>query len=339
MRKAIIPSILATLLLVGLPACSKGKTGGNKQNTKEIEIAVKEDTKLATSQDDLLRKRGAIIRLRKQIHEQRSALEKKKLELKKKDPKAAAALSAQEQALDKKEKNLFGQEQALTTHLNDLLKKRAALLTKANAALSASVPGTPTTARREHAVALRELALAKREKSVALREAALAKREASIATRERQLAKGCAGFAPSIVMPKITMPSGPSTPRYTQRDVKAVYSRALHTFSSKGILSADLPSPILKIKSNVRSFLAKKEYFRAKYAADQLLAIARAMKINRGFVAAKVARLNRAIGRKHLNANRQRKVNNLLRQATTAYGDGNFRRANSRLNRIYSLLH
>jgi hypothetical protein len=144
-------------------------------------------------------------------------------------------------------------------------------------------------------------------------------------------------MAPAYTVTKIEVPRNPGTRQYSKSDVKAVFDKALQILSSRGILSSDLPGGVSKLKSDIRSYLRKKEYYRAKYASDQFLRIARSLKVDRGFVGAKMARLHRRIKRKKLPPSKENKVNELFRQATSAYSDGRFRKANRRLNRIYSL--
>lgn len=331
-------SALLTLLLGG---CGDDEEKTTAKQDQEIKLAVKEDSKLKSSTEDLLRKRGALVRLRKKLSKKRSELENKKKNLAAGDKAAVEALEKEEAQLLKKERELFRQEGTVNRKLLNLLEKRSTLLSKANQALStaASSAGAPKAARREAAVANREKQLAQREKELAKREAALAKREAEMARREKELAKGCAAMTPSFSISTVEVPRGSGGARkYSKSDVKSVYDKALHVMSRRGIRTSDLPSAVRKLKSDIRSYLRKKEYYRGKYASDQFLKIVRSIKIDRAFVSAKMARLNRRIQRKKLSSSKENKVNELFRQATQAYGDAKFRRANAKLNRIYSVM-
>ncbi len=340
-------SPVRTILSVGLvcfvgilPACHKKSAEKGENETKEIELVVKKDSQLQLSQEELLKRRGALIRQRDKIKQQKAALEAEKKALAASDPSAAKALEVKEQELTKKERDLLSQEQDVTNRLNDLLKKRTDLLAKATAALSASASaGAPPVAKREHAVALREKDLARRELELSKREAALAKREASIAKRERELAKGCAAFAsPSIVMPKITMPSIPSGRKYTKADVQSVLGRAARYLASKGLSVSDLPAPLLVHRNAAIKAMKKKRYAEAKQYADAFLITIRKIKLDRYFLQQKVRRLNALAQRKHLSKNQQDKVNKLLAQAMMAYNNGKFKTANRKLNQIAKLL-
>ena len=77
---------------------------------------------------------------------------------------------------------------------------------------------------------------------------------------------------------------------------------------------------------------------RAKVAADQLLASVQSMKVDREFIGAKIGRLSEAIRKRPPKKATQGEVNRLFQQATGNYGDGRFRQANQRLNRIYGML-
>ncbi len=337
----ILPTLfIASLIsLILMPGCHKKASKGESAPAKEIDLVVKKDSQLQLSQEELLKRRGALIRQRNKIKEKRAALEAKKMALANTDPKAAKAIEVKERELTQQEKTLLNQEQEVTQHLNVLLKKRTELLSKATAALTASASaGAPPVAKREHAVALREKDLARREKELAKREEELAKREASVAKREKALAKGCAAFAPSIVMPKITMPSLPSGRRYTKGDVEAVLGRAARYLAAKGLSASDLPREITKYRDAARAALRKKKYAQAKQQADIYLAALRSIKLDRLFLARKLRHLNVLAQKKHLSGTQQRKVNRLLEEAMRAYSDGKFKRANSKLNQIAKLL-
>ena len=108
---------------------------------------------------------------------------------------------------------------------------------------------------------------------------------------------------------------------------------------SKGIRLSDLPSGFGKLIRNIRGYIKKKEYARAKIGADQLRATLRGIKINRGFVGAKMGRLAAYIRRKKLSAKKREKVNKLFVQVTTAYNDGRFSSANRKINKIYGVIN
>ena len=339
-RRPLAKLCSLTLLAAWLTVACGKEDATVKKKKKEIKLAVKEDTKLQESTEDLLKKRGSLIRMRKKLKKKRSELETKKQKLQAGDEQAAEALKKEEAELEKKEKALFRQEGELNQRLSKLLRQRSALLSKATAALTAASASskTPKIANREYSVSRREKSLAQREKELSVREARLAKREADIAKREKELLKGCAGMtSPIYTVTKIEAPRNPGSRSYSKSDVKSVYDKALHVMSSRGIKSSDLPAGLSKLKSDIRSYMKKKEYYRGKLAADQFLKIIRRIRIDRGFVGAKMARLHRRIARKKLSSSKEKKVNELFRQATSAYSNGRFKKANARLNRIYSV--
>lgn len=328
-RAVVAVSMLA--LVLGPVGCKKKKKSAKED--EDIKLAVQEDSKLQSSQEDLLRRRGSLVRQRDKLAAERSALEEKKKALAKGDTAGAAAIRAEEQKLNKKEKDLSKQEDEIDSRLGKLLKQRNALLAKATAAISSGGGGGP-----EAKVARREQSIARRESALAKREADLAKREAALARREREVAKGCAAMGgPVYTVTKIQVPGGKGAKRYGKSDVQSVYSKALHLMSSRGIRTSDLPSGVARLKKDISGYIKKKQFYRGKYAADQFYKIIKSIRVDRGFVGAKMARLHRYIRRKKLSADKEKKVNNLFRQATSAYSDGRFRKANARLNRIYSV--
>lgn len=327
-------------IMAVLAFISCGEKEIDKKKTKEINLAVKENSKLQESTEDLLEKRGSLIRLKKKLSKQRSELEKRKQNIPEGDKKAAAAIQAEEADLEKRERRLYEEEGDLNTKLSQLLKQRSALLTKATTALTAAAASSspPKIAHREHTVSQREKGLAGREKELAEREANLAKREADIAKREKELAKGCVAMAaPVYTVTQIEAPRNPGSRSYSKSDVKSAYDKALHAMSSRGIMISDLPPGVGKLRSDILSYMKNKEYYRGKLSADQLLKIIRSISIDRGFVGAKMARLHRRINKKKLSSDKEKKANNLFVQATSDYSNGRFKQANSKLNRIFAL--
>jgi hypothetical protein len=59
------------------------------------------------------------------------------------------------------------------------------------------------------------------------------------------------------------------------------------------------------------------------------------MKIDRGFISGKINRLSKRMSGRTLDAKVQKEVDDLFRDATAKYGDGDYSGANKKLNQIY----
>ncbi len=193
-------------------------------------------------------------------------------------------------------------------------------------------------ARRERLVALREKEVAERERKLAERERIIANREKDIAKREKELAKGCASFAvPSVAIPTVVAPSGGAA--VSKSEAHAPLRKAEAIMARKGITMGDL-GEASKIYSQAKKALRKKEYYKAKALGQQFLGVVKGIRVNRAFISVKLRRINALFVRKSkkMSASKRNKILDFFKKATDAYNDGNFRKANSYLNRILNLM-
>jgi hypothetical protein len=303
------------------------------EKDESIKAVVAQERKLAAKEEDLLRSRGSLQRQRIRIRDKRASLITQKLALSAdEDPDRRKKLETEETKLAKLEQRLLKQEISINSKLKSLLKRKSGLVIKAKSSKEASAI---LAARREHSVAQRERELAKREAILAAREKRLAERERLFAARQARL---CPGRVTTIVQTLPASPPAASGSRYSRKDVEPLYRASLRAMRAKGILVADLPSGVDRLVTEIRHAVAKGKYTQAKLAADQLMAAVRRIKINRGFVGRKIGRLSAAIRRRPPAADKKAKIQKLFQQATTAYGDGRFRQANSKINSIYRYL-
>ncbi|MBW2735646.1 MAG: hypothetical protein JRH20_24950 [Deltaproteobacteria bacterium] len=168
--------------------------------------------------------------------------------------------------------------------------------------------------------------MARREKTLAAREQAFALRQARL----------CPGRATTTVIQ-----AAPLTRRggnYSRSDVEPIYKSALGTMRKRGILVADLPAGMDRMVTDIRHAVSKGNYTKARYAAEQLLSAVRAIRVDRAFIGAKIGRLSAATRRRPPKSGKKAKVGRLFQLATADYGDGRFKAANKKLNRIYALL-
>lgn len=333
---------LACAFLLLFPACKEDKKGAaakDEKGIKELEASGKE---LQATTEDLLKRRGTLQRSRAEIEAAKKELEKKRATLDKDDIAGHAKLAKEEIALKEREAKLRNQADAIDDKLMGALRRQEQFYAKAAAALSARTAGgggDPTAGVRG-----REAGVAQREKLVAAREKEIAKREAALNEQYRKLveykAQKCAVATP--VFTTITAPTAPPVGGggrdYSKADATAAYGKAMAVMSSKGIRISDLPAGFAKLISDIQGFIKGKEYARAKFASDSLRGALASIKVDRGFVGAKMGRLAAVIRGKNLSEAKRKEVNALFVQVTTAYNDGRFAAANANINRIYRLI-
>ncbi len=315
--------LLATLLLLS-PACHRDKPA-------DVAPIAAEDESLRKNESDLITQRGALQRERKKLADARAEIVERRAQLGH-DSAGQAALDEEEKKLLSRESDLSTQEQQVNSKLDELLKMRGDLVKRATQVVATAPGADPLerAAKREQSVASRERDVAEREHELAAREAQLATREAQLAKRERDTC-GAVVAAPA----KIELPKGL---HYAAKDVEPTYKRALKLMQDKGLLPSDLPPGTGKLVEDTREAMKKADYVRAKYDADQLLAVVEEIKIDRSFISAKMARLSAAMRGKKLDGGDRKTVEDLFQEATANYGDGKFPQANTKINRLFALL-
>ena len=317
MRRAF----LLSLLLCGCP----------KEKPVDVTPITQAEAELQKNEGELIGQRGALQKERQKLAEQRAEIIDRREKLGH-DSAGQAALDDEEKKLQARETDLVQQESQVNTKLDDLLKMRGELVQRATSVVATAPGADPLerAARREQSVASREKDVAKREADLAEREKAFAEREKAQAKREKDT---CGGV---VVAPqKIELPKGL---HYSAHDVEPIYKKALKLMDERGILTADLPPGASHLVDDTRDSMKKGDYVRAKYDADQLLATVEEIKIDRGFISAKMSRLASAMHGKKLEGDKRKEVDGLFQEATANYGDGKFPQANSRINKLFAIL-
>lgn len=305
-------------------AC-KGGEKASKDEKRTAKAVVNAKDKAAM---DLKSRREALMKARARIRERRRKLQE---ELKK-----IQASGGDTKVVTKKIENLRNDENSLIEDQAKWIQRSDQYLRR----LEAKVDNLNTAPRSDSERLVAQAGvLAAREKSVAEREARVGKREAALAERERKVAKReqleCAvSPAPTTIVRTVDVKGS----KYTRRDVDPLLRSARRLMSRRGILRSDLAGPARNLEREATRAMKKGDYGAARFAAATLVATVRSLRINKAFVAAKMSRLSRYMKGKKLSSSKQAKVDGLFRQATRYYGDGRFRRANSRLNRIYGVI-
>jgi len=312
------------LMLALAPACKGGK-GGDPEAAKK---ALAKSGDIEKAEDDLLARRDALVKARQRIREERDKLSERRA--------AAAASGGDTSEIDEAQRKLIDEERGLVDEENSLNERYREVIRERRQLVDAlaSGGGDPASgvAAREKSIASREKDVSDRASRLADREAALAKREADFAKREAEMC-GVASQPTTIIQ---TVDAKGS--KYTKKDVEPLLKKARSEMSKKGIRRSDLPSPAQDLEKEATAAMAEGDYGRARFAASQLVGTVRSIRIDKAFIQAKISRLNAAISGKKLSASNQSDVDSLFRGATADYGDGKFRNANKKLNKIYSMI-
>lgn len=291
--------------------------GGPKTTNAELAARVE---KLQAEEGDVLARRDDLKREREQVAADRAALAERR--------KAAVAAGGDTKALDEEEATLIAREGKLLEQEEQLNVKIDTLIKQYQEVTASGAADGDDVARREAMIASREKDFARREDSIARREADIAAREKALAQREKET---CSVGATTTIVQAAPPPKGS---KYSRRDVEPLLKKARRAMSDKGILSSDLPAPAQSLEKEATEAMEEGDFGKAKFAADQLYATIDSMKIDKGFVVAKINRLNAILKGKPVN----KEVDDLFRGATGDYGDGKFTSANAKLNKIYSLV-
>lgn len=320
----------ASVLILGasgaMGVACKGGDKTSKDDKKSAEPVV--TAKAHKVGVDLKSRRQALMKARAKIRERRAKL-KAQLHKIQASGGDTRVVTQKIETLRKDESSLI-EEQAKWIQRSDQYLRR----------LQDQVSNLNTTPRTgTERLTAREGVLASREKSVAEREARVSKREAALADRERKVAKReqleCAvAPAPTTIVRRVEVKGS----KYTRHDVDPLLRSARRLMSRRGILRSDLSGPARGLEREATRAMKKGDYGAARFAAATLVGTVRSIRINKGFIAAKMNRLSRYMKGKRLNHSKQSKVDALFRQATRYYGDGRFRSANSRLNGIYGVI-
>jgi hypothetical protein len=320
-------------LAYGLVVCAllAGGCGEKKEaaaaDPKAAEAAAKQAESLRKDEEDVFARRDELQRERKSIRDKRVALAEKR--------KQTQASGGDVSEIDKEENDLAAKESELIDKELEINKKMDALVSQYQQMLAAGAKGGAAggeLAGREGALAVREKDVAKREDRLAQREADLAAREKAQALREKET---CGTATTTTIVQQVEPPKGA---KYSKRDVEPVLQKARKKMNDKGLLASDLPAPAQGLENESLAAMKDGDYGKAKFAADQLYATVDSLKIDKGFISAKINRLNGLVKGKTLDASVKKEVDELFRGATADYVDGRFSAANAKLNKIYALI-
>lgn len=300
MRGILLTSLVVAVVLGGLAGC-KGKGDANASP----------DPEALKAQQDLIARRDALMQQRQTIETELGTVEAE-LATKRANNEPTADLEKRKAELEAKLKGQDTDLSALTTKIDQVVSQGG---TAAN------------LAGREALMSQREKQVAQREKEFADRERKIAEREAALAQRERET---CGASAPMIIQAAPPKSGG----SYGKSDVAPLLARAKDAMRKKGILRADLPGGAQSLENQATDAMGANDWNKAYFAAQQLLAIVDSIKIDRLFIQAKMARLNRQVSASKLDEDTNKQLAAILSDVALKYNDGNFSAANTRLNQL-----
>lgn len=265
------------------------------------------------AQQDLVKRRDAILEQRQRLESQRSAVVAQ--------IQKAEASGSDTKDLARQRDDLTAQIDGQSAELGQMSDKLSSLSTKLDSAAE---------------IATREDRISQREGRVASREAALGERERGLASREEKLAqreKETCGTAPPMIIQ-----AGKADGKYGKADVQPLLARARATMSKKGLLVADLAGPAQGLEGESTRAMADGDWGKAYFAAAQLVAMVDAVKIDRAFIQAKTARLSNQVKASKPDDATNQQLTGALADVMQKYNDGNFAAANVRLNQLAAQL-
>lgn len=317
-------SIMRFQRVLGAGVLALAAIGGCKdKDSKPSEAAVSAEQTAAMNADEdaLLGKRDALFNMRRDLQTKREALAKERVRVQ--------AEGGDTSEIDEKAKELLSEEKALSERESDLNKAMEDFSKGRREIIAAVTGGNAGVSGREAGVAAREKDLARRERDLATREAALARREEGLASKWKE--ECAAGGTTTQTIIRTVDAAGTN---YTKKDVEPLLSKARREMSKKGLLRSDLPEQVQGLEAEASASMKKGDYGSARVAANLLLGTVRGIKIDKAFISAKISRLNARMRGKKLST----QAEGLFREATAAYGDAQFSKANSKLNKIAASL-
>lgn len=306
---------LVTMGLVAATGC-KGK-GGSKAEAAAGEV---QDDGSSQAAAELLARRDALMKSRNELAEKKKALEIERTKI--------IEAGGDTTEIDKKAEELRTQEEQIASDETAMSSEMTALLEGVKS-VQASGDAQERAAQREVIAKEREKQAAEREREVAKREKDIAEREKALALREKEM---CAGGGGGTTIIQTVDPKGA---KYSKKDVESALKKARAAMNKKAILSSDLPSQAAGLEKEATKAMADGDYGPARFAAQQLLATVESIKIDRNFISQKIQRLSSAMKGRTLDDAKQKEVDELFREATAKYGDGDYSGANKKLNAIW----
>lgn len=307
--------------MAGLIAASAAAAMGCKENAERAAP----DPAALRAQQALIARREAMLATRNKTQE-----EKKKLQ---EEMRRTAESGGDTSEMQSKMAELDSQ---LEVQNDQLASEFQALSTKLDSIAAATAASSDQSA----GIATREADLSSREERLAQREDRVAIRETKVGEREQREALACANAAPTTIVQQVPVPA-PQKGNYSRKEIDGFLGRARAAMGKRGILASDLPGHAQGLEREATSAMADGDMGKAFLAASQLSATVDAVKIDSAFVKAKVSRLQGRISAKggKLDETTNKNMGSGIADVMQKWGDGDYGKANAKLNQLYGALN
>ncbi|HPH66795.1 MAG TPA: hypothetical protein PLF40_13655 [Kofleriaceae bacterium] len=159
--------------------------------------------------------------------------------------------------------------------------------------------------------------------------------EAKLLAQMNTLTEKCGNSAGPAVVVQTAAPKGSN---YTRAEVEPLLSKARANMSKKGLMISDLPGQAQGLEGEATKAMADGDWGRAYLAAAQLAGNVDAIKVDRDFVRAKMARLNARVSSAKLNESANAAMSAGLVEVSDKYSSGDFAAANRKINQMFASL-
>jgi hypothetical protein len=341
-------------LAVGLQACPSAthttSAGADNTGSNPAQGSVEDLTIVVEADKSRIVQEEAVVKAGKQeVEAQRQHLEKERAEVAERLSNLSQQDKASRQQLEATQQGLLEHERALRSRADHYEEARYKLDADKNALLerigklTATSPAgaNQTLPAREENIARREAVLAAREKDLAAREAAAITAMGDVKQLVEEVRQSVATLrTASAPMPLTPQAAASSVPVATRASVSRALKAARTKMQVKGVLNEDLPPALQNFANAAATAATSRDLAGAQVMCDRVAQSVDSVAINHAFVEGKMARINRLLGSRsaRLDAAGQKRIQDLLGEATDAYSDGRYDRANKKINQICALL-
>ena len=291
--------------------------GGALAGCKDKAAKVGPDPAALKAQQALIARRDAMLASRKQTQDERKRVQEELLKV----VQSGGDASEMQRKLDELDSQLEVQNNQLADELSIMSSKLASI--------AVATDQTAGMASREAEVGTREDRLSQREDRVA-------QREAKVAEREREALRACAVPTTTTIVQAPPPKGGTST----RKEVEGYLARARTAMDKRGLLPSDLPAHAQGLEREATAAIADGDLTKAYLAATQLASNVEAVKIDSAFVKAKIGRLQSRITAKggKLDEATNKNMGAGIADVMQKWGDGDYARANAKLNQLSASL-
>lgn len=311
-------------------------------HTEDVTINVQTDkSRIQQEENTLIAQQQNLAEERTRLQKERQSLTESLGRNPKTDTQSIDNFQQQQKQLWQQEQKLSAQQQAFEHARSRLDADKTALLERLES-LSQHAPSPTTTSPNELTQILRQ-----HEAAMLAREKALDQTQRSV-TELLQQVQNIADTLQSQMQAwdkaqksEQNTQAHPGAPiRVTRAQLQQQVTQIGQQMHSKGILAEDLPQNLQQYTQSPKKSATPQELQSIQETLERTQRFVSATLINRAFVESKMARINRSFQQStgKLEVTDQKKVEQWLNEATDAFSDGRYDRANRKINEICGLL-